>query len=159
MQKRIWLLMLLLSSLLLLAACGANEKSAENPPEKPTTNEGTSGGIAAGAPEPAIKQLDDQTYLYTVKNQTEKPLTFDFTSSQRYDFALLDESGDQVFLQSSVSMYAQALGEETIKQAEELSYPLEVPPLDLEPGTYTLEVWLTPEQGPAFRTETEYIVE
>ena len=159
MKNRLWLLALLLLLLALFAAACGMEEDAEEKPEEPETNESTSGGIAAGEPEPAIQQLDDETYLYTVKNQTEKPLTFDFTSSQRYDFALLDESGEQVFLQSSVSMYAQALGEETIKQAEELSYELEVPPLDLEAGTYTLEAWLTPEQGPAFRTETEYVVE
>ncbi|ETP69791.1 intracellular proteinase inhibitor (BsuPI) [Planomicrobium chinense] len=159
MRKRLWFLALSLLLLALFATACGMEEDAEKMPEEPETNEGTSGGIAAGEPEPAIKQLDDKTYLYTVKNQTEKPLTFDFTSSQRYDFALLDESGEQVFLQSSVSMYAQALGEETVKQAEELEYEIEVPPLELEPGTYTLEAWLTPEQGPAFRTETEYVVE
>jgi hypothetical protein len=159
MKKRFRLIVLLMLLMALLAACGTSEDTAEESPEEPEKSEANSGGIAAGEPEPAIEQLDDQTYVYTVKNQTETPLTFDFTSSQRYDFALLDESGEQVFLQSSVSMYAQALGEETINQAEELRYEIEVPPLELEPGTYTLEAWLTPDQGPVFRTETEYIVE
>lgn len=146
----VWLLLALF-----LAACGTTESANEEPdPEN-----GSSGGIAAGEIVATIEQLDDDSYRYTLKNQTEEAVTFDFTSGQRYDFALYNENDEQVFLFSSVSTYTQALGEETIKQAEELSYEFDVPQLDLAAGTYKIEAWLTPKQGPAYPVETEYTIQ
>lgn len=146
----VWLLLALF-----LAACGTTESAND----EPDPQNGSSGGIAAGEITATIEQLDDDTYRYTLKNQTEEAVTYDFTSGQRYDFALYNENDEQVFLFSSVSTYTQALGEETIKQAEELSYEFDVPQLDLAAGTYKIEAWLTPKQGPAHPVETEYTIQ
>lgn len=153
MRKRLWLWPLLLITFV-LAACGTTEGSSE----EPDPNSGSSGGIAAGEIVSTIEQVDDDSYRYSLKNQTEEAMTFNFTSGQRFDFALFDENDEQVFLLSSVSSYIQALGEETLKQGGELSYEFDVPQLELAPGTYKVEAWLTPKQGPAYPAEAEYIV-
>lgn len=165
MKNRTWLkLIIFLTFVLLLAACGTKEDGATNDPqeepvEEPKTTEGSSGGILAGAVNPTIEKVDEDTYRYTLKNQTEQVKTFKFTSGQRFDFSLTNEEDKQAFLFSSVASFTQSMGEETIKQAEELKYEFEIPEADLQPGTYKLEVWLTPEEGPAFKAEAEHVVQ
>lgn len=137
----------------ILTACGTSDAG--------TGSEGNSDNIdneEAGEMKPAVTEKDG-TFRYTLDNETSEDVTFDFTSGQRFDFSLSNEAGDQVFLFSSVSMFTQALGEETVAAGDKLSYDLEVPELDLEPGTYTLEAWLTPEEGPAFEAKTDYNVQ
>jgi hypothetical protein len=161
MKKRTWLRALLfLALVLLLAACGAKEESSEQgPAEEQETNEGSSGGILAGSIGPKLEKVDEDTYRYSLKNQTEHEKTFKFTSGQRFDFSLTNKDGKQAFLFSSVASYTQNMGEETMKQGEELSYEFDIPEADLKAGTYKLEAWLTPEEGPAYIAETEHVVE
>ncbi len=166
MRNNFWLnAFLILMTVLILAACGTQqEDETENSPEdpateEPETNEETTGGSTEGEMEPDIQQISDETYRYTLKNQTGEPQTFEFTSSQRYDFSLANENGEEVFLFSSVSTYLQALGEENLDQGDQLSYEFRVPPLDLEPGTYELTAWLTPRQGETYEVTTEHVVE
>ena len=146
---RTWTILLLAVLALLLGACG-------------TPEDGTNGGNSEGGNEgemAATLEKSDAGYRYTVKNGTDEAMTFNFTSSQRFDFALYNEDDEQVFLHSSVSSYAQVLGEETAEAGGELSYELEVPPLELEPGTYKIEAWFAPQQGAAYPAENEYVVE
>ncbi|TWT25231.1 BsuPI-related putative proteinase inhibitor [Planomicrobium sp. CPCC 101110] len=160
MKKKVWLGALITLSLMLLGACGTEDQATNEPPaEEPESTDGPSGGILAGAVNPAIEQVDEDTYRYTLKNQTEQVKTFNFTSGQRFDFSLANKDDEQAFLFSSVASFTQNMGEESIKQAEELSYEFDIPEADLEPGTYKLEVWLTPEEGPAFKAEAEHVVE
>lgn len=151
MQKRIWPGTLLLIVLLVLAACGTGNGEEDGGE--------SSGNQATGEMKSMIEQLDDDTYRYTVANKTEEAITFHFTSGQRFDFSLTDDAGEQVFLFSSVSSFIQAMGEETVEPGEELKYELDIPQLDLEAGSYKLEAWLTPEEGPAYPAETEYTAE
>ena len=152
MKAKLWLgIFSMMAFCLIFVACGTNENG--------TDNQGDSGSGISGEVEPAVKQVEGDIFRYTLDNQTGEEVTFDFTSGQRFDFALSNEAGEQVFLFSSVSMFTQALGEETVATGEKLSYDLEIPELDLESGTYTLEAWLTPEEGPAFEAKSEYIVE
>ncbi len=161
-----WLIMLLAA--LVLASCGTDD----NPPETPEvpeteetgeieeTEENASGGDQIeGQITSTLTDKGDGTYRYIVKNDTEEAVTFNFTSGQRYDFSLIDEQGNEAFRMSSVSMYTQALGEETVRQGEELHYDLQVPEANLETGTYTLEVWLTPTELENYVAETEHTVE
>lgn len=150
MKKRRWLQTSLFLFILILAACGNEE--TEN-------NNGSLSDAPTGEMEPALEQLAADTFIYTLTNKTGEAVTFNFTSSQRFDFSLKNEEGEQVFLFSSVSSFMQALGEETVEPGESLSYEFDIPPLDLEAGTYQLEAWLTPKEGPDFHTESEYIVE
>ncbi len=146
---RTWKVFVFAALLLLLSACGTSEN-------------GSYGGGSSEEKKGEVTSTLEKTdagYNYTMKNGTDEALTFNFTSSQRFDFALFNADGEQVFSLASVSSFAQALGEETVEAGEELSYDFEVPPLDLAPGTYKMEAWLTPEQGPAYQAENEYVVE
>lgn len=145
-----WLLLLIAA--MLLAACGTE---SDNLPEDPESG----GEIIEGEVTSTIEETDNGTYRYTVKNDTQEAVTFNFTSGQRYDFTLTDEQGIEVFRMSSVSMYTQALGEEILRQGEELQYEIQVPEANLEPGTYTLEVWMTPTQGTNYPAEIEHTIE
>lgn len=134
---------------LFLTACGTSDKG--------TGAEGNKEMEETGEMEPAVKE-ENGVFRYTLANHTSEDVKFDFTSGQRVDFSLSNGAGEQVFLFSSVSMFTQALGEESVAAGDQLSYDLEVPELDLAPGTYTLEAWLTPEEGPVFEAETDYQV-
>lgn len=146
---RTWTILLLAVLAFLLSACGTSEEGTNG-----SNSEGGEKGEMA-----ATLEKSDVGYRYTLKNGTDEAVTFNFTSSQRFDFALYDENDEQVFLHSSVSSYAQVLGEETVPAGGELSYELEVPPLDLAPGTYKIEAWFAPQQGAAYPAENEYTVE
>jgi len=136
----------------LLAACGTESDTMPEDPE-------SGGEIIEGEVTSTIEETDNGTYRYTVKNDTQEAVTFNFTSGQRYDFTLTDEQGNEVFRMSSVSMYTQALGEEILRQGEELQYEIQVPEANLEPGTYTLEVWMTPTEGTNYPAEIEHTIE
>ncbi|WP_434401877.1 BsuPI-related putative proteinase inhibitor [Planococcus sp. 11815] len=151
-QKNAISWLLLLMAALMLAACGTE---SDNLPEDPESG----GEIIEGEVTSTIEKTDNGTYRYTVKNDTQEAVTFNFTSGQRYDFTLTDEQGNEVFRMSSVSMYTQALGEEILRQGEELQYEIQVPEANLEPGTYTLEVWMTPTEGTNYPAEIEHTIE
>lgn len=145
-----WLMAIMAA--LMLAACGTE---SDNLPEDPESG----GEIIEGEVTSTIEETDNGTYRYSVKNDTQEAVTFNFTSGQRYDFTLTDEQGNEVFRMSSVSMYTQALGEEILRQGEELQYEIQVPEANLEPGTYTLEVWMTPTEGTNYPAEIEHTIE
>ncbi|MFK8795049.1 BsuPI-related putative proteinase inhibitor [Planococcus plakortidis] len=145
-----WLMALFAA--MVFAACGIE---SDNQPEDPAPG----GEIIEGEVTSTIEETGNGTYRYTVKNDTQEAVTFNFTSGQRYDFTLTDEQGNEVFRMSSVSMYTQALGEEILRQGEELQYEIQVPEANLEPGTYTLEVWMTPTQGTNYPAEIEHTIE
>ncbi|ANU24108.1 BsuPI-related putative proteinase inhibitor [Planococcus donghaensis] len=160
MKKLTWLgAVLVLLAVLFLAACGTeNSDEIDKDAEPPVTEETETNGEEVVDMQPMIEQINDNTYRYSLMNESDEAQTFEFTSSQRFDFSLTNDSGEVAFLFSSVSTYAQALGEETVSAGDQLSYDLEIPPLDLEPGTYELAAWLTPRQGNLYKVTTEHIV-
>ncbi|MGM0898635.1 MAG: BsuPI-related putative proteinase inhibitor [Bacillota bacterium] len=146
-----WLILLLTVGV--LAACGTESDSLPEDPD--------SGGdeVIEDEVTSTLEEIDNETYRYTVRNDTEEAVVFNFTSGQRYDFTLTDEEGNEVFRLSSVSMYTQALGEETLNSGEELQYDFQIPEANLEPGTYTLEVWLTPTEGMNYPAQIEHTID
>lgn len=128
---------------------GENTEGAGNGSEGDgeNTEEDRGQGIVAGEIEPSITKNDNGQFVYTIKNQTEKEVTFEFTSSQRYDYAIKNASGETVFLYSSVAAFMQVMGTETLAQGEERSYTIELPPAQDFEGGNMLEVWLTPKGG------------
>lgn len=144
---------LLLSLAIFLAACGTSGTV------EPDMGNGSSDGIVEDEVTALLEQMDNKLYRYTVNNQTDETMTFEFSSGQRYDFTISNEDGDELYRLSSVSTYMQALGEETLEPGEKLEYEFEIPPLELESGVYQLTAWLTPQEGPKYEAETEYTVE
>ena len=54
------------------------------------------------------------TIVLKVFNYTEEKITFQFNTSQRYDFIIEDEEGIEVWRWSNGRMFAQMLGEEIL---------------------------------------------
>lgn len=57
-----------------------------------------------------------ETILMTLKifNYTQEEISFQFTTSQRYDFIIEDEEGSKIWCWSQDMMFAMVLGEETL---------------------------------------------
>ncbi|WP_456273332.1 BsuPI-related putative proteinase inhibitor [Bacillus sp. AK031] len=157
MIKRFFVLIIVFLTAGMTAACGLGVEQGEESGMEEVTNgsQGDNGGeveeedkgqgIVAGEIAPSLTKTEDGRFVYTVKNQTEKEVTFEFTSSQRYDYAVKN-AGETIYLFSSTAAFMQVLGEETLAQGEELSYTFELPPEAKGKGD-TLEVWLTPKGG------------
>lgn len=147
-------LILSLSTFVLVACTDKNDGPVKEPvgsEELPKSEDVKNGGIISGELESTIKQEENGTYVYTVKNQTAQEMTLSFTSSQRFDFAVKTKEGEVLFAHSMYSSYLQAVGEEVLKQGEELNYMVELPNT-LEKGEYQLEVWLTTADGELSKT-------
>ncbi len=136
----------------LLASCGsANQDSHKT---KDDGSDLVSGEMAA-----VLKERSPLTFEYEVKNVMDKEVTLEFSSSQRYDFSVETETGEQIYLFSSVAMFMAALGEELIKPGETLHYDIDLHELDLKPGDYHLKVWMTPKEGKAYEVIKEFSIE
>jgi hypothetical protein len=87
------------------------------------------------------------TARLTLRNTTDKPITLQFSSGQRYDLELKNENGDVMYRWSDDKVFTMALGEEAIGPGER-SYAIIVPLQDkrskpLDPGKYTASGWIT----------------
>ncbi len=111
-------------------------------------------GLAWGArPEPppaggltVTLALDKETYrpgetiqvTLQVANPTAEPVTLTFATSQRFDLAIEDERGQELWRWSRGRLFLQVLGEETIHpEGRPLTYDAEAPAPG-EPGRYRL---------------------
>lgn len=140
-----------------LVGCGTGEQgTGENPEGNGDTN-------GSGSETPGVSvTLEEESplvYNYQITNVSDEDLTFEFTSSQRFDFSVQTKEGEEVFLFSSVASFMQVLGEETIEPGDTLEYKIELNDLNLEPGEYVLNAWLTPKDGKIYETSTEFTVE
>lgn len=150
------LLMVLLLGLL-VTGCGTENQVSNN--NKDDLTNGGGAGIVAGDMVPSLTEESSLVFQYEVKNQTEQVVTLEFTSSQRYDYSVKTKDGKEVFLFSSVASFLQALGEETVKQGESLTYEIDLHELNLEKGDYILTAWMTPKEGKKFEAVKEFSVE
>lgn len=148
---------LLLFLTLFLAACGTSES------DEPDAGNASTGGVIEEVTENEVsamlEQVENNLYRYTVNNDTDESMTFNFTSGQRFDYTISNGQGEELHRESAVSMYTQALGEETLEPGGTLEYEFEIPPLELESGVYLIKAWFTPQEGPQYEAETEHTVE
>lgn len=149
---------LLMAFALLLAACGT---STSTEPESDKGNGSSTGSEEKKVTEmnATLDQLDKDLFRYTVNNPTDDTIYYEFSSGQRFDFTLSNDKGEELHRDSSVNMYTQALGEETLQPDGKLEYEFVIPELELEAGVYQLKAWLTPTDGPQYEAETEFKVE
>ncbi len=94
------------------------------------------------------------TARLTIRNTSALPLTLDFSSGQRYDLAIRDSAGRQVYLWSEGKAFILVLGRLELSPGEQV-YLVEVPLADrnnrpFAAGRYTLEAWLTTVGGKAY---------
>jgi ABC-type molybdate transport system substrate-binding protein len=152
--KKLWIVWMLG---IFLAGCGAGGQAGLNEADAETNDKGS--GVVAGEMAPSLTEKSKLEYQYEVKNQTEKEVTLEFTSSQRFDYSVETAEGEEVFLFSSVASFLQVLGEETVKQGAALTYDIDLRDLNLKTGNYLLTAWMTPKEGPAFKVTKEITVE
>lgn len=80
-------------------------------------------------------------------NRSAAPVTLDFASAQRFDVALFDEAGREVWRWSAGRMFGQALGQETLgPDRPRLAYVATFSGR-LKPGSYRARAWLTDRSG------------
>jgi len=65
---------------------------------------------------------DTVHFVLHVTNMTDAPLTLEFPSSQRYDFAVARRDGETVWSWSATRSFAQALGSEVLLPGESRRY-------------------------------------
>ncbi len=83
----------------------------------------------------------------TLRNSRLEPLTLNFGSSQRFDLAIKDEQGTEVYRWSEGKAFLLVFGSEQVGTGER-NYAVSVPLASrsgapLPPGHYTVEAWLT----------------
>ena len=95
-----------------LSACGGR---GEEPLQDPAP--------ASGAPTVVSVTADKQTYgrdevielTLELRNNSDGPLVLEFTSGQRYDFAIVGAQGDTAWSWSAGRNFPQFLGQETVQ--------------------------------------------
>lgn len=81
-----------------------------------------------------------EAYIYKVRNEGEEMETLSFTTSQRFEYEISD-GNEVVNKYSSDKAFMQVLEDITIEPGEELTFDVPLP--DLEPGEYTITIFLT----------------
>lgn len=139
---------------ILLTGCGTGVNNESN-----GSNENTNGsGMVSGEGSSSIVEKNPLHYEYIVKNETEEVVKLEFTSSQRFDYSVRTKDGKEIFLFSSIAAFLQALGEEELKQGEELVYEIDLTDLNLEKGEYILSVWMTPKDGEKYKVSKDIVI-
>jgi hypothetical protein len=90
-------------------------------------------GIVVG--EPAIWPFD-------LTNNTDQDITLTFTSGQRMDLTLSDDSGE-VYRWSGDMFFTQIIEEVLLPAGGTFPYVLTAEPIDIPPGSYTAAAWVT----------------
>ena len=88
------------------------------------------------------------TMTLNVFNYTEEEITFHFNTSQRYDFIIEDEKGNEIWRWSQDMMFAMVLGEVTLgSNSPEVTYTAKFKD-KLSPGYYKVTGILVAEDRP-----------
>ena len=155
-MKRIALLLIMA---FVLAACGtAQEKNTATEAPEETTG---SGGGESGLKKPEVPkgqkeftgedpnkqklsgtlEQKDNSFVFTVENDTGKDAEITFSSGQEYDYMVYDASGKQVKRFSEGMMYTQAIKEDVLAPGETITYTASFQEVTsgLNKGEYTIE--------------------
>jgi hypothetical protein len=97
-----------------------------------------------------------------IRNTSPAPLVLDFSSAQRFDIAIRNEAGAEVYRWSAARGFAAVIGSETIAGAER-NWAETIPLANnagqpLPAGRYTLEAWLTSSQPPQYRATVGFSI-
>ena len=101
--------------------------------------------LISNAQEVVSLSTDKQTYAtddvigltLELQNNSDQALVLDFSTGQRYDFAILQSPADTVWSWSEERMFMQMLGQETVGANQVLVYHEQINP-QLSAGTYTV---------------------
>lgn len=100
-------------------------------------NQGESSKLAV-----SLNPLDNmhKEFSYEVTNESDKQMTIEFSTSQRYEVVLEKKGEGEVFRFSKGRAFMQVLGELKLKPSETESFNIKLP--ELQPGDYSLTIYL-----------------
>ena len=91
----------------------------------------------------------------TLENWTRDPLQLRFLSGQLFDFAIRDASGGTVYFWSANKLFTAEVRELTVTGEKNWTVTEE---MDLKPGEYVLEAWLTTDRKPVYKAQVPITV-
>ncbi len=87
-------------------------------------------------------QFSADNYTFKLKNISDKSVTLTYNSTQEYEYQIKDQTGNVVYTYSSDKMFGQMIVSKTLAPSEEYQMNVNTDYFsELEPGTYTLEIW------------------
>jgi hypothetical protein len=105
--------------LLIVFGCGGNQGGGSNPADAAAQ----AGQATALASSVEVEVRGDSVRLVLhVTNPTDQPVALEFSSGQRYDFAVRTRDGTDVWRWSADKSFMQAVGSETIPPGGTLDY-------------------------------------
>ena len=121
-------------SLLACGACGGSREHALQVPQ-PVSN--VQAVVSVTTDRQTYTTGDVIELTLELQNNSDQPLVLDFSSGQRYDFAILRTPADTVWYWSEERMFMQMLGQETVQPNQVLVYREQVSP-QLPAGMFTI---------------------
>eukprot|EP00456_Euglypha_rotunda_P057200 TRINITY_DN47204_c0_g2_i2.p1 TRINITY_DN47204_c0_g2~~TRINITY_DN47204_c0_g2_i2.p1 ORF type:complete len:342 (+),score=56.71 TRINITY_DN47204_c0_g2_i2:241-1266(+) len=91
----------------------------------------------------------------TLENWTKEPIKLNFTSGQSFDFAIRDASGETAFFWSANKLFSAEVRDESVTGEKNWTATEE---MDLKPGDYVLEAWLTTAGKPVYKAQVPITV-
>jgi len=91
----------------------------------------------------------------TLENWTKEPLNLHFNSGQSFDFAIRDAAGETVYFWSANKLFVAEVRDVTVTGEKNWTATEE---LDLKPGEYVVEAWLTTDRKPTFKAQVPITV-
>jgi hypothetical protein len=98
------------------------------------------------------------SFMYKITNNTSAPLTFEFPTSQQYEYVVRDEQGNVIEKYSDGKMFLQVLKEVTIQPNKYLSYKIELEK-EMKKGKYSLEIWLKAKGTDHYKRTISFVVD
>ena len=86
----------------------------------------------------------------TLENWTKEPIKLNFTSGQSFDFVIRDAAGEGVYFWSANKLFTAEVREISVTGEKNWTASEE---LELKPGEYTLEAWLTTAGKPVYKSQ------
>ncbi len=105
-------------------------------------------GVLLVTDKPVYARGEPVHMSFEVANPGVTPVTLQFTSAQRFDMAIADEAGRDVWRWSAGRMFAAVLGEEVLHSSDSsrLAYEAIFSGV-LGPGAYRIRAWITDGSG------------
>lgn len=146
--KSIVLFITLVMTLFLLVTCGDPLTSDQDDASNSNNDEQEStGGVHEGTINTEIESISEEEYSFHfhIKNDKTEAVTLQYTSSQEYDYHILDNAGKILATYSMNKSFLQTTSEKTLGPGEVLTMDVDITEFlpQLEEGTYVLEVWPT----------------
>lgn len=148
MMKKIAGILILIAALIFTACQSTDDEAGEELPadneqeeqEENETEEEIEGDEKVNTELTFALNAEDDKMFYTVENEGDGVVTLKFATSQKYEYEISDETG-VISKYSEGRAFLQAVEEIDLAAGDEQSFEVELP--KLEPGKYTIKIYLT----------------